>query len=350
MAYKRISPQPVAEGGTGAQTLTGVLIGNGTSAVTANTVTQHDVLVGGTSNAITSVAPSATSGVPLVSAGAAADPAFGTAVVAGGGTGLTSTTAYAVLCGGTTSTAALQSIAGVGSSGQYLTSNGAGALPTFQSSTRINTVAVQVFTSNGTYTPTSGMVYCMIEAVGGGGGGGGAAATAGGTTSIGGGGGAGEYARGIFSAATIGASKSVTIGAAGAANSGAAGGNGGNTSVGSTVISANGGTGGSASAAGAAANVSGAAGGSGGTGGDFRMTGGHGNAGYIATTASSFSTSGGSTVYGFGGGSEQPSNTGLTATGYGGGGGGAANYTSQSARSGGAGTAGIVIVTEFIAS
>jgi len=52
--------------------------------------------------------------------------------VAQGGTGLTSTTAYAVLCGGTTSTGNLQSIAGVGTSGQVLTSNGAGALPTFQ--------------------------------------------------------------------------------------------------------------------------------------------------------------------------------------------------------------------------
>ena len=49
-----------------------------------------------------------------------------------GGTGVQSTTAYAVLCGGTTSTGALQSIAGVGTSGQVLTSNGAGALPTFQ--------------------------------------------------------------------------------------------------------------------------------------------------------------------------------------------------------------------------
>lgn len=49
-----------------------------------------------------------------------------------GGTGLSSTTAYAVLCGGTTSTGALQSIASVGTSGQVLTSNGAGALPTFQ--------------------------------------------------------------------------------------------------------------------------------------------------------------------------------------------------------------------------
>src|SRR6266436_5594370 len=62
----------VANGGTGASTLTGVLIGNGTSAVTGNTITQHDVLVGGASNSITSIAPSATIGIPLVSAGAAA--------------------------------------------------------------------------------------------------------------------------------------------------------------------------------------------------------------------------------------------------------------------------------------
>lgn len=53
--------------------------------------------------------------------------------VADGGTGLSSTTAYAVLCGGTTSTGALQSVASVGTAGQVLTSNGAGALPTFQS-------------------------------------------------------------------------------------------------------------------------------------------------------------------------------------------------------------------------
>jgi hypothetical protein len=37
-----------------------------------------------------------------------------------------------VLCGGTTATGAHQSIASVGSAGQVLTSNGAGALPTFQ--------------------------------------------------------------------------------------------------------------------------------------------------------------------------------------------------------------------------
>ena len=52
--------------------------------------------------------------------------------IAHGGTAKTSFTAYAVICGGTTSTGALQSIASVGSAGQVLTSNGAGALPTFQ--------------------------------------------------------------------------------------------------------------------------------------------------------------------------------------------------------------------------
>lgn len=51
-----------------------------------------------------------------------------------GGTGRSSHTAYAVLCGGTTTTGAQQSVAGVGSNGQVLTSNGAGALPTFQDS------------------------------------------------------------------------------------------------------------------------------------------------------------------------------------------------------------------------
>ena len=51
--------------------------------------------------------------------------------VAGGGTGVASLTAYAPVFGGTTTTAAVQSGA-VGTTGQVLTSNGAGALPTFQ--------------------------------------------------------------------------------------------------------------------------------------------------------------------------------------------------------------------------
>lgn len=49
-----------------------------------------------------------------------------------GGTGKNSMTAYSVLCGGTTSTAAMQNVSGVGTSTQILTSNGASALPTWQ--------------------------------------------------------------------------------------------------------------------------------------------------------------------------------------------------------------------------
>jgi hypothetical protein len=72
-------------------------------------------------------------------------------VVADGGTGLSATTAYAVLCGGTTSTAALQSIASVGTSGHVLTSNGAGALPTFQ--------------AGGGGTVPKGLIYCMSRSL-----------------------------------------------------------------------------------------------------------------------------------------------------------------------------------------
>lgn len=70
--------------------------------------------------------------------------------VADGGTGLSSTTAYAVLCGGTTSTAALQSISSVGTSGHVLTSNGAGTLPTFQAAAGSSVVKQVVFTQTGT--------------------------------------------------------------------------------------------------------------------------------------------------------------------------------------------------------
>ena len=56
----------------------------------------------------------------------------GTLTVAKGGTGIASATAYAVICGGTTSTGAFQPLASLGTSGQVLTSNGAGALPSWQ--------------------------------------------------------------------------------------------------------------------------------------------------------------------------------------------------------------------------
>lgn len=52
--------------------------------------------------------------------------------VSNGGTGLTTTTAYGLIAAGTTATGNFQQVSGTGTSGQLLTSNGAGALPTWQ--------------------------------------------------------------------------------------------------------------------------------------------------------------------------------------------------------------------------
>lgn len=69
--------------------------------------------------------------------------------VAGGGTGVASLTAYAPIFGGTTSTGAVQS-GTVGTAGQVLTSNGAGALPTFQAPTGgAGSVVQEVYTQTG---------------------------------------------------------------------------------------------------------------------------------------------------------------------------------------------------------
>jgi hypothetical protein len=72
----------------------------------------------------------------------------GTLPVASGGTGATSATAYAVQCGGTTSTGAHQSVASLGTSGQVLTSQGASALPTW---TTISTSPPTNYNDIGTY-------------------------------------------------------------------------------------------------------------------------------------------------------------------------------------------------------
>jgi hypothetical protein len=57
----------------------------------------------------------------------------GTAVTVGyGGTGNTTFTAYSVICAGTTSTGTFQNVSGLGTSGYILTSNGPGALPSWQ--------------------------------------------------------------------------------------------------------------------------------------------------------------------------------------------------------------------------
>ncbi len=94
---------------------------------------QYAVQVGGANGTTANVTPSVTSGIPVISAGTSANPSFGTAVVAGGGTGLATLTAYAPLVGGTTSTGNVQqATTGFSTSGFVLTSTGASSLPTWQ--------------------------------------------------------------------------------------------------------------------------------------------------------------------------------------------------------------------------
>ena len=162
---------------------------------------------------------------------------------------------------------------------------GVGAVP----ASVFTSISVQTFVYTGSpqiYTPTAGMLYCIIEVVGGGGGGGGAATSVPNTSGAGGGGGSGGYSRLVASAATIGVSQSVTIGAAGAAGAAGAndGGRGGTTSVGSgPLVSATGGFGGTGS--GMAAFTSNAAGGGGsGSGGDFNVNGNPGGVGWSIGT------------------------------------------------------------------
>jgi len=231
-------------------------------------------------------------------------------------------------------------------SGNAMVSNAAGVL-SFLTLPTLTKVAVQVFVSSGTYTPTSGMKYCIIETVGGGGGGGGVALSSG--FNKGGGGGSGAYGMKVSTAATVGASQTVTIGAGGAGGVAGAstGSNGGTTSVGA-ICTAGGGYGGP----GAAANTQtlGGAGGDPGTGDAVFVggVGGNGSCGTI-TTIQIQSGAGGRSRWGSGTFETRYAiNTGVAATNYGDGGSGAESQASSAAAAGGVGFKGCVIITEYI--
>lgn len=82
--------------------------------------------------------------------------------VANGGTGRSSHSAYAVICGGTTTTAVQQSVASAGSTGQVLTSNGASALPTFQTLSGVPTGALIWYAAN---SPPTNYLECNGAAI-----------------------------------------------------------------------------------------------------------------------------------------------------------------------------------------
>ena len=184
---------------------------------------------------------------------------------------------------------------------------------------------VVTFTSSGTWTKDTGLKYIIVEAVGGGGGG---ASEASGAS--GGGGGAG-YFRKLILASALGATETVTIGAAGTAAdpSGTAGGD---TTFGAHATAGGGGGG---------QNDVGGTGGTA-TGGDINIQGQDGSAAIADGNQSSTSYDGaigGSSQLGHG----ATWGNGGVARGYGAGGKGGSEDTGG----GGQGTAGIVMVTEY---
>lgn len=211
----------------------------------------------------------------------------------------------------------------------------------------ISTVAVQAFTGNGTYTPTSGMKYCIVQAVSGGGGGGGAASTAA-QAAQGGGGGAGAYGVVRLTAAQVGASQTVTIGAAG--TGGTAGNNngvdGGTTSLGTLLVISGGIKGIGAPASAVPSSVAGGVGGTV-TTGDVLARGAPGGLGVVVSGTSGFSGIGGSGIFG-GGGNMVAVGAGNAGVGYGAGGAGAGVINGSAAAAGGNGSAGVMYVTEYI--
>jgi hypothetical protein len=215
-------------------------------------------------------------------------------------------------------------------------------------------VNVQTFPASAPYTPTPGLTSLTVESWGGGAGGGGAIAGGGFAAIGGGGGGSGGYSRVTLAATLVLGGVAVTIGAggAGATTAGASGTNGGATSFGALCV-ANGGLGG--------LTGGGAASGYGGGGaapglGDLAFAGNAGQTGGYALTAEEVAVEGGLGGAGPASGGVAfaaltLANSNISAPGGAGmspgaGGGGACSANTAATPVGGAGAAGLCVVTE----
>jgi hypothetical protein len=216
-----------------------------------------------------------------------------------------------------------------------------------QITTRISVVKTLLITASGTYTPSAGMVYCTVEVVGGGGAGGGVPATAAGQFAVGSGGSGGSYSRSTLTAAQVGPSQTVTVGAGGTGVSAATGNNGVASSFGA-LVTAPGGLGGAAGTASASSGTNVTQPGAAGTG-TIAIRGFAGSGGFSSYPNFAPAGIGGGSGAGKGSGGATGNLAGVGASGgnYGGGGGGASINASIAAQLGGAGGPGAIIITEY---
>lgn len=252
----------------------------------------------------------------------------------------------------------LDELASAGTSGQVLTSNGAGVAPSFQavSATVTTSMVTSVYTTSGSFTINANAKYVRVTMIGGGGGGGGAVDSSGSRVCVGSGGAAGMFYQGYHNASVFsGASRAVTIGAGGGSAT-----DGGDTSIATATspMIVRGGKAGTTGTAGSICLVN----------STYNTLGGSGPLNYTVFDnktvgcGSSFAAGyaygapgGESVLWGRGGEARYctPGDGGLNgngASGYGGGGGGAASFNNAATRTGGSGKSGIVIIDQFVFS
>lgn len=214
-------------------------------------------------------------------------------------------------------------------------------------------INIQIITASGTYTPTPGMSFCIVEAVGGGGGSGIVVATSSTQVASSGGAQAGAYGKSKFTYSQVAAGVACTIGTGGVGGIGASlssSTSGSNTSFGSLMTV----SGGARSLAGPTSALSTtvlsvpASSTQSITGANlYQKTGEPGSWGCSNSDGNQLGGSGGSTPLGAGGLGSGNTGSANPGTGYGAGGGGTCSTISSAAKNGAAGANGVIIVWEY---